>query len=311
MTEPDPTVRSVTAEIPPIHSLSVEQARQGYEQYLAFDGNIASVGAVQDRTAPGPAGEIPVRVYEPDSGRVGDPPLVVWMHGGGFVLGDVDSYDPTCRVLCDELDAVVVSVDYRRAPEHHFPAAVEDCFAATEWAADNASALGANPDRVVVAGDSAGGNLAAAVALLARDTGGPGIHHQVLLSPTTTFQFEFDTNGEPDPAFFITEADLAWSWGHYLATDIHGMNPYASPLQARSLADLPPATVLTCEFDPLREEGLAYVDRLEGAGVDVTHTHYEVMIHAFFTLLAEPRVDRAWDAVDFIREDLSSRHTNE
>lgn len=302
MPEPDPTMRSVTAEIPPIHSLTVEQARQGYEDYLAFDGDIADVDDVRDLTVPGPDGEVPVRVYTP--GSSGTHPLVVWMHGGGFVLGDVESYDPTCRVVCDELDAVVVSVDYRRAPEHPFPAAVEDCFTATEWAAEHAEELGADPDWLIVAGDSAGGNLAASVPLLARDRGGPAIRHQVLLYPTTTFKFDFETGGQPNPEFFITEPDLEWSWEQYLDSELHGMSPYASPLQARSLADLPPATVVTCAFDPLHDEGVAYVDRLEAAGVETTHTNYDDMIHSFFTLLSEPRVDQAWDALEFVRADL-------
>lgn len=168
MMESESTMRSVTVEIPPIHTLSVEQARKGYAKYLAFDSTIADFADVRDETVSDPNGDVPVRIYQPDSS--GTHPLVVWMHGGGFVMGDVESYDPTGRVVCDELDTVVVSVDYRRAPEHSFPAAVEDYFAATEWAAEHAEELGADPDWLIVAGDSAGGNLAASVSLLARAT---------------------------------------------------------------------------------------------------------------------------------------------
>lgn len=293
-------MQAVTAELPPINTLSPEEARHGYRQYLAIEQQIADVGETTDTTVPGPAGEVPVRVYEPTGS--GPHPVVVWMHGGGFVLGSVDGYDSVCRALCDELDAVVVSVEYRLAPEHPFPAAVEDCYAATEWAATESAAYGGDTDRLVVAGDSAGGNLAASIALLARDKGGPEIDSQVLLYPTTTFQYEFEAEGETSDDLFLTVPDLEWSWDHYLETDLHGMNPYASPLRARSLAGLPPATVVTCSFDPLQEEGIAYADRLADAGVDVHHTNYDDMIHAFFTLLAEPRVDQAWDAMATVRD---------
>jgi len=302
MAGPDSTMQAVTAEIPPINSLTVEQARQGYRQYLEIDEEIADIGDVHDTTISELDSDIPVRIYEPVG--TGARPLVVWMHGGGFILGDVESYDPTCRALCDVLDAVVVSVDYRRAPEHPFPAAVEDCYVATEWAAESAEQFGANPDRLVVAGDSAGGNLAASVAQLARDKDGPSIHHQALIYPTTTFKFGFDTESEPNTDFFLTEPDLEWSWELYLDNELHGMTPYASPLQARSVAGLPPATIITCTFDPLHDEGVEYANRLEEAGVEVSHTNYDEMIHSFITLLAEPRIEQAWDALEFIRASL-------
>jgi acetyl esterase len=304
MTDPDPTMLSVTAALPPIYTLSLEEARGGYQQYLAIDQEIASVASVRDEAVPGPEGDVPVRIYEPHGD--GPHPTLLWFHGGGFVLGDVDGYDDVCRVLCAELDAVVVSVDYRLAPEHPFPAGLTDCYGATVWAAEHVDALGGDPDRLIVGGDSAGGNLAAAVALLARDREGPAIDYQVLVYPTTTFQYEFDTDGDVNEDLFLTPPDLEWSWDLYLEHDVEGMNPYASPLQARSLADLPPATVITCSHDPLEAEGVAYADRLADAGVPVRHEHYDEMIHSFFTLLAEPRIDQAWEAVDRIRSDLDA-----
>lgn len=302
MGEPDPTMQSVTSELPPIYTLSLDAARGGYRQYLSIEERIASVSSTQDEQIPGPDGDVPVRVYEPHG--AGPHPALVWFHGGGFVLGSVDGYDTVCRVLCERLGAVVVSVDYRLAPEHPFPAGVSDCYAATEWAAERVGGFGGDPDRLVVAGDSAGGNLAAAVSQMARDRDGPEIDHQVLLYPTTTYQYEFDADGEVDEDLFLTPPDLEWSWDLYLERDVEGMNPYASPLQARTLEGLPSATVITCSHDPLHDEGVAYAERLAGDGVAVRHVNYDEMIHSFFTLLAEPRIDQAWNAVEKIEADL-------
>ncbi|WP_135829944.1 alpha/beta hydrolase [Halorussus halobius] len=295
MSEAHPDIEAVVSEVPPLHTLPLEAARDGYRDFMAVDAELGSLADVRDSAAPGPDdGTVPVRVYTP--GGEGPFPVLVWMHGGGFVLGDVDSYDPVCRVLADELDCVVVAPDYRLAPEHPFPAGLRDCYAAVEWAASRTEMLGGS-DRLVVGGDSAGGNLAASVSLLARDRGGPEIDYQALVYPTTAFSDEFADEPCGDDCYFITEPDLEWSWDLYLENEVDGMSPYASPLRARDLSDLPPATVLTAEFDPLREEGVAYADRLDDAGVPVEHVHYGRMVHSFFTNLAEPRVERAWDAL--------------
>ena len=295
MSEAHPDIESVVSEIPPLHTLPLEAARDGYEEFLHVDADLGSLADVRDSVVPGPDDNtVPVRVYTPESD--GPLPVLVWMHGGGFVLGDVQSYDPVCRVLADELDCVVVAPDYRLAPEHPFPAGLRDCYAVVEWAASRTEMLGGS-DRLVVGGDSAGGNLAASVSLLARDRDGPEIDYQALVYPTTTFSYEFADEPCGDDCYFITEPDLEWSWDLYLENEVDGMSPYASPLRARDLSDLPPATVLTAEFDPLREEGVAYADRLEDAGVPVEHVHYDRMVHSFFTNFAEPRVERAWDAV--------------
>ncbi|MFC7082033.1 alpha/beta hydrolase [Halorussus caseinilyticus] len=245
---------------------------------------------------PGPDGNnVPIRVYTPEG--EGPFPVLVWMHGGGFMLGDIESYDPVCRVLAEELGCIVVSPDYRLAPEHKFPAGLRDCYAVVEWAASRTEILGGDSDKIIVGGDSAGGNLAAAVSLMARDKGGPEIDYQVLVYPTTTFSYEFADEPQGGANYFITEPDLEWSWDNYLENQIDGMSPYASPLQANDLSDLPPATVLTAELDPLQDEGVAYAERLADAGVPVKHSNYDDMVHSFFTNLSEPRVQEAWDAV--------------
>jgi acetyl esterase len=238
----------------------------------------ASVAAVEDMAAPGPRGDIPVRVYTPQ----GEPPfgVVVFFHGGGWCLGDCVTHDGLCRDLAAAGGALVVSVDYRLAPEHPFPAAVDDALAATRWAAAHAKALGGDPNRLAVAGDSAGGNLAAAVTHLARDAGGPALAFQLLLYPATdlraaTPSFEENGTGYGAPAGFIR-----WLIGQYASAD-DVLDPRASPLLAADFAGLPPAYVATGEYDPLRDEGEAYAERLAAAGVPVTLSRREGMAHGF------------------------------
>ena len=305
MSEAHADIDAIVSEIPPLHTLSLAEARRGYADYLSVERDLGSLADVQDSVVAGPDDNaVPIRVYTPEG--EGPFPVLVWMHGGGFVLGDVESYDPVCRVLADELDCIVVSPEYRLAPEHEFPAGLRDCYAVVEWAASRTEILDGASDQLVVGGDSAGGNLAAAVALLACDRDGPDIDYQALVYPTTTFSYDFADEPTGGENSCITEPDLEWSWDNYLENEIDGMSPYASPLQARDLSDLPPATVLTAEYDPLREEGIAYADRLADAGVAVEHTHYDEMVHSFFTNFAEPRVEEAWDAVAEIGADLDA-----
>ena len=310
MSEPHPDIEAVVSEVPPLHQLSIEQARKGYADFLSVKQDLGELADVRDSVVPGPDGNnVPIRVYTPEG--EGPFPVLVWMHGGGFLLGDVESYDPVCRVLADELDCVVVSPDYRLAPEHKFPAGLRDCYEVVEWAASRMEILNGDPDRLMVGGDSAGGNLAAAVSLMARDKGGPDIDYQVLVYPTTTFSYEFADEPSGDGNYFITEPDLQWSWDNYLQNEIDGMSPYASPLQANDLSDLPPATVLTAEFDPLKDEGIEYAERLADAGVPVEHSHYDEMVHSFFTNVAEPRVEQAWDAMAEIGAHLDEAFADE
>jgi acetyl esterase len=244
------------------------------------------VGRVEDRSIPGPAGEIPVRIYWPLGGS-GDLPLIVYFHGGGFVICDLDSHDGACRALSNEAGAVVVSVDYRLAPEHLFPAAPEDSYAATVWAAQHATDLGADPDRLSVAGDSAGGNLAAVVALMARDRNGPALRHQLLVYPVTDMSPGRDRHAsQTDNAtgYFLTTAGMDWFRGEYLPDGDDGSDPYASPLVADNLRNLPPAFIVTAEYDPLRDEGEAYGSKLAAAGVPVEVVRADGLFHGFFNM---------------------------
>jgi acetyl esterase len=243
--------------------------------------NQTAVGAVEDRTIPGPDTDIPLRIFRP--GGEGAFPLLVFFHGGGWVVGDLDTHDEFCRQLCVGTGSVVVSVDYRLAPEAKFPAAPEDCYAATCWAVEHAADIGADGNRLCVAGDSAGGNLAAVVSIMARDRAGPTITHQLLMYPVTDFNFETGSYRENAEGYFLSRAMMRWFWGHYLVDDSQGSDPLAAPLHA-NLTALPTATVITAEYDPLRDEGIAYAEALAEAGVRVEYRLFVGMIHGFATM---------------------------
>ena len=274
------------AGLPPFESMTVPQAREATKGFLDLQGEPEEI-AVDNRTVPGPAGDIPVRIYTPDGS--GERPLIVYYHGGGWVIGELDTVDRPLRSLANRTGAVVVSVDYRLAPEHRYPAAFDDCYAATVWAAEHAAELGADPARVVVAGDSAGGNLAAAVALAARDRGGPPLAGQLLIYPVTDFDFGTQSYADNGEGLLLQRATMQWFWAHYLGAQDLGKDPYLAPLRADSLGGLPPAFVMSSEFDPLRDEGEAYAARLRDAGVEVPARRYEGMLHGFlWTLGATP-----------------------
>lgn len=279
-------------EGPEIHELPPTEARELRDGFFDSAEPSVEVGNVEELTVPGPGGDIPVRIYTPDTD--GPHPVVAYFHGGGFVLGNLDSHDAPCRRITRDVDAVVMSVDYRRAPEHPFPAPVEDCYAATEWIAENADTFEGDAERLAVAGDSAGGNLAAVVALAARDRNGPDIDHQMLVYPVTDYrdadgrEADYPSRDENASGYFLTEESMAYFETHYVPSWAHRPNPYLSPIAAPSHADLPPATVVTCGFDPLRDEGIAYVDALESAGVPVTHHHYEKLIHGVMSMVVDP-----------------------
>jgi acetyl esterase len=279
-----PEIRSLldqqaTSGRPPLHHQSVEQARAFHvADAAALNGPPAPVAAVADRRVPGPAGELPVRVYTPE----GSPPfpIVVFFHGGGWVVGTLDTYDPLCRALAAATPAVVVSVDYRLAPEHRWPAAVEDAYAATEWASRNAAALGGVQHRLAVAGDSAGGNLAAVVALGARDRGGPAIAFQLLVYPVLDAAGDTASWREYADGYHLTADGMRWYWDHYLG-GADGAAPDASPLRAAFVGGLPPALVIGAEYDILRDEGEAYAARLAEAGVDASASRHAGVVHGF------------------------------
>ena len=285
----DPKVRELldvlaAADAPPLSALPLAEARAAVTQLFVGQGAPEPVARVEDRTVPGTAGGIPVRVYTPEGH--GPFPVLVFFHGGGWVLCDLESHDLVCRTLARTVPAVVVAVDYRRAPEHKFPAAAEDCYAATCWVAAHAATIGADPRRIAVGGDSAGGNLAAVVSLMARDRGGAGLIFQLLVYPATDAAMDTPSHRENAEGYFLTADMMVWFWGHYLRGPDDRANPYASPLRAPDLRGLPPALVVTAEFDPLRDEGEAYATRLRAAGVPATLVRYPGMIHAFFQLTA-------------------------
>lgn len=258
-------------------------------------GSPIEMASVESRDIDGPGGKIPLRIYKPTGGAE-TKPGIVFFHGGGFVLCNLDTHDTTCRQLARGTDSIVVSVDYRLAPEAKFPAAPEDCYAATQWTAFHARQLGIDASRIAVAGDSAGGNLAAVVALMSRDRGGHLPVHQLLIYPVTDFAFEtpsYVANGE---GYFLSTDMMRWFWHHYLESDDEGANPLASPLRAQNLAGLPAATVLTAEYDPLRDEGRAYAQRLAAAGVPTQYTNYDGVFHGFFGMTEQ--LPRARQAVD-------------
>jgi acetyl esterase len=235
---------------------------------------------VVNRTVPGPGGAIPVRIYIPQAPQ--PLPALVYFHGGGWVRGSLQTHDVLCRMLANAAACAVVSVDYRMAPEHRFPAAVEDAEAVTRWVAEHGREIGVDPSRLAVGGDSAGGNLAAAVALSLRDAGGPTLSFQVLIYPVTDFNFDTPSYVDNGEGYLLTRGAMQFYWRAYLADEVHGQDQRASPLRARSHADLPPALVITAEFDPLRDEGRAYAERLRGAGTSVELREYPGVIHGFF-----------------------------
>jgi acetyl esterase len=272
--------RQAASGRPPLHRQSVAQARAFHtEDAAALNGEPVPVAAAADRTVPGPGGDLPVRVYTPE----GSPPfpIVVFFHGGGWVVGTLDSYDPLCRALAAAVPAVVVSVGYRLAPEHRWPAAVEDAYAATMWASRHAAELGGAQHRLAVAGDSAGGNLAAVVALGARDRGGPAIAFQLLVYPALDAAGGTGSWREYADGFYLTAAGMRWYWDHYLG-GADGAAPDASPLRAAFLGGLPPALVVTADHDVLRDEGEAYAARLREAGVAADVRRVDGVVHGFF-----------------------------
>lgn len=247
------------------------------------------VGKVEERTIDGPGGDLRLRLYRPDTAGTTPEtrqPAIMFFHGGGHVVGSLDSHDLTARNLCHDSGCLTVSVDYRLAPEHRFPAAPEDCYAATQWVADNAAELGIEPARIAVTGDSAGGNLAIATALLARERGGPAIAYQLLVYPVADYAFDlpsFTTYAEGYG--ILTAQGMAWFREHYLGSEADRTDWRAAPLRA-DLTGLPPALVITAECDVLHDEGVALYEKLKAAGVPVEHVEYPGMIHGFYAMAA-------------------------
>jgi acetyl esterase len=268
--------------VPATHTLPVEEARRQYEARVALMASPPGMAQVEERHIDGPGGKLRLRIYTPAGGGGAPRPLMVFFHGSGFVLCSLDTHDGMCRNLAAGVGCVVVSVDYRLAPEHRFPDGPDDCLAATRWAAAHAAELGADAARIMLAGDSAGGNMAAVTALRVRDEGGPALCGQMLLYPVT----DYHRPGTPSYAenaegYGLTRATMEWFWGHYLADPAQAAHPHAAPLRAPDLAGLPPAYVMSAQYDPLRDEAELYGERLRAAGVPAEITRRAGMNHGF------------------------------
>lgn len=315
------------ADVPPTAALSPAGARERMARLFEAPADPEPVDSVDEFLIPGPAAELSVRAYTPEG--AGPHPVLVWYHGGGFVLGDLDTTDPSCRALTNACDALVLSVDYRLAPEHPWPAAPLDCYAAASWATTFADEIGGDPERVAVGGSSAGGNLAAVVALMARDRavaesvseiaghdtgalpamdweGPPELAYQLLVYPVTHNDRRgampaYEENAE---GYLLERSASAWFHEKYLQRSIDAFHPYAYPLQAPALDGLPPATIVTAGYDPLRDDGFEYADRLEAAGVDIVHRHYDDTIHGFFNMVGANELDHARAAIHDVAQDF-------
>ena len=275
----DPTLvemlqQMAEAEGPPLNEMSPFEAREMFRAMQAVLPK-PDVVSVEDASA----GDIPVRIYKVS--EQDEQPVVVFFHGGGWVIGDLDTHDGTCRQLAVAADCTVVSVDYRLAPEHPFPAPIDDCYEATRWVADNANFLGIDVNKLAVAGDSAGGNLSACVCMMAKDGGGPPIRLQLLIYPVTDARMNTESYEVNKEGYMLTRDGMEWFWQHYTGGN-HMDNPLASPMLATDLSGLPTACIITAEYDPLRDEGEAYGEALKAAGVSTEIVRYDGMIHGFF-----------------------------
>jgi acetyl esterase len=284
----DPQCRALLDEmeaagIRPFEELSVREAREVAWGYLALGGEPQEVASVGHTFIPGPTADLPARVYTP----AGEAPRggIVFFHGSGWVVANIEICDATVRSLANSTGCVVVSVNYQKAPEHRFPVPFDDCYAATEWVYAHAADLGIDPDRFAVAGDSAGGNIAAAVCLKARDERGPKIAFQCLVYPALDYNWDTPSALENAEGYGLQRESMRWFWNHYLGSPSDAENPLACPLRAPDLCGLPPAFIATAEFDPLRDDGESYAERLREAGVEVTVKRYDGMIHGFYWML--------------------------
>jgi acetyl esterase len=291
--------------LPPIAGQgAVEARRLNRIRVPMLAGEPEQVARIEDVRVPGPGGPIAGRIYAPIRGQ--PLPALLYMHGGGWVVGDLDSHDSFCRALARRAGCLVLSVDYRLAPEHRFPAAAEDAWAGLVWLHEHAATIGVDPDLIAVVGDSSGGNLAAVVARWAIERGGPRVAAQVLIYPVTNFDFETASYSQWATGYGLTRETMRWYWAQYLADPSEGASPDASPLRAGDLSGLAPALVITCGLDPLGSEGSAYAGALSAAGVPVEHIHEADMIHGYIRMAGViSRARKSWaDCARFLRREL-------
>ena len=282
----DPQVAAVLQEFaaqgrPPLYELSVDEARTAAEEMVALAGDPIEVGSVGDISIPVDGATIPARVYTPQS--AGPHPVVMFFHGGGWVICSLDTHDNVCRAISRDADAIVVSVAYRMAPEHRFPVAAHDCFAATRWVAEHAATFGGDASRLAVCGDSAGGNLSAVVSHMARDAGEPALAFAALIYPAVDMTAEGGSMTDNATGYFLEEKSMQWFMHHYVSPE-ERTHPMASPLLNADLSGLPPCFIATCEFDPLRDEGEAYGAALRASGVAAETKRYDGLIHAVINM---------------------------
>tara|TARA_R110002072_G_scaffold64_6_gene378 strand:- start:18787 stop:19698 length:912 start_codon:yes stop_codon:yes gene_type:complete len=296
---PTPIVESLLKTMadaggPSISDLPPAQGREMYRM-MHQDLNKVDLHEVKDLQA----GSVPIRLYRPTPGD--NKPCLIFFHGGGWVIGDLDTHDAPCRMLAKASDVVVIAVDYRLAPEHPFPAPFDDCYGAFNWIHGHADELGIDAAKLAVGGDSAGGNLAAALCLKVREESGPKIQHQLLIYPVTDAAMDTASYTDNAEGYMLTRATMIWFFDHYVSGE-QRRNPLVSPLLAEDLSGLPPATVFTAEFDPLRDEGEAYAKRLEAAGVRTLAKRFDGQVHGFFTMTDV--MPEAQEAVDLAAQQL-------
>jgi acetyl esterase len=288
----DPVMKMILDQMaaqpgPKMHELSAPEARAMFTGLMEVAGpKDVPIGKIVNLTCPGPAGEIPLRVYTPVAPAADALPTLVYYHGGGFVIGDLDTHDGLCRLLANEASVRVIAVDYRLAPEHKFPAAVEDAFAALTYIETHVAELGVDANRLAVGGDSAGGALAAIVAQMAKEVGDPKIAFQLLLFPVTQIGATTASLEKFAEGYFLERAGLDWFFANYLPPGADKSDPKVSPMAASSLAGLPPAYLMTAECDPLHDEGVTYAAKLREAGVDVVVADHAGLVHDFIYLQA-------------------------
>jgi acetyl esterase len=276
---------AAAGDIADIATMTPQQMRDGFRRLAqAVDIKNVPIGNSEDGALPGPGGALPYRIYRPQHPAAQPLPALVFFHGGGCVFGDIDTHDGFCRTLCAESGCAVISLGYRQAPEHKFPAAVEDSYAATRWVVDHAAALGLDPHRIAVGGDSAGGGLAAVVCQMAAADPGPRLALQMLFCPVMDMRAATPSRRDFAEGYFLTQATIDWMLRHYCAADTDLDDPRLSPLRAPRLSGLPPAHIHTAEFDPLRDEGEAYANALRQAGVATRYTCHAGMIHYFYAM---------------------------
>ena len=304
----DPDVEKLLAQLdaagaPPLHTLPVNVARELAGGFTAFGAPMAEVHEVEDRTLPTASGGVPVRLYRPSADR--DLPCLVYLHGSGWMYGDLEMSDTLCRRLANGSGCVVCSLDYPLAPERPFPAALDDTLDALRWLAEHGAEIGIDPGRIAIGGESSGANIAAAACLAARDAGGPTIAFQLLVCPPTDHACDTASHEQFADGYVLTRDTMKWLWTLYVGPDGDAAAPYASPLRADDLSGLPTALVVTAEYDPLRDEGEAYANRLAEAGVDVETRRYPGHIHGLLTFAGA--VPSGLDAIDDCAQALRAR----